>query len=46
LLLVLKAFFSDEEDKNRPYLFFVNEQEIKGELHIYYDAHTVPVPSR
>jgi hypothetical protein len=35
LLLVLKAFFSDEEDKNRPYLFFVNDQEIKGELHVY-----------
>jgi NLE (NUC135) domain len=30
LLLVLNAFFSDEEDKNRPYLFFVNEQEIRG----------------
>ena len=30
LLLVLNAFFSAEEDKNRPYLFFVNEQEIKG----------------
>lgn len=32
LQLVLKALFTDEADKNRPYLFFVNETEIKENL--------------
>ena len=27
---MLKALFTDEADKNRPYLFFVNDAEIKG----------------
>ena len=29
---MLKALFTDEADKNRPYLFFVNDAEIKGKL--------------
>jgi len=32
LQLVLKALFTDEADKNRPYLFFVNDAEIKETL--------------
>eukprot|EP00088_Acartia_fossae_P069084 TRINITY_DN8923_c0_g2_i6.p1 TRINITY_DN8923_c0_g2~~TRINITY_DN8923_c0_g2_i6.p1 ORF type:complete len:501 (-),score=73.96 TRINITY_DN8923_c0_g2_i6:38-1513(-) len=32
LQLVLKALFTDESDKNRPYLFFVNDTEIKENL--------------
>ena len=32
LLLVLKAFLVDEEDKNKPYLFFVNNQEVSINL--------------
>ena len=32
LLLVLKAFLPDEEDQNRPYLFFVNNKEVSVTL--------------
>jgi len=32
LLLVLKAFLVEEEDKNKPYLFFVNNQEVSINL--------------
>ena len=32
LLLVLKAFLPEEEEQNRPYLFFVNNQEVSVSL--------------
>ena len=32
LLLVLKAFLVEDEEKNRPYLFFVNNQEVSSTL--------------
>merc|ERR1719319_1680982 len=32
LLLILRAFLTDEDEKNRPYLFFVNEQEVTESL--------------
>ena len=32
LLLVLKAFLPEEEEHNRPYLFFVNNQEVSVTL--------------
>ena len=32
LLLVLKAFLPEEEEQNRPYLFFVNNQEVSVTL--------------
>merc|ERR1719219_3204300 len=32
LLLVLKAFLPEEEEKNRPYLFYVNNQEVSVSL--------------
>jgi len=32
LLLVIRAFLTEEEEKNRPYLFFVNQQEITHSL--------------
>ena len=32
LLLVLKAFLPEEDEQNRPYLFFVNNQEVSVTL--------------
>ena len=32
LLLVLRAFLTEEEEKTRPYLFFVNNQEVSVSL--------------
>ena len=32
LLLVLKAFLPEEDEQNRPYLFFVNNQEVSVNL--------------
>jgi len=32
LLLVIRAFLTDDDEKNRPYLFFVNQQEITTSL--------------
>jgi len=32
LLLVIRAFLTDEEEKNRPYLFFVNGKEVRENL--------------
>ena len=32
LLLVLRAFLPDEEEQNRSYLFFVNNQEVSVSL--------------
>merc|ERR1711962_794948 len=32
LLLIIRAFLTEDEEKNRPYLFFVNNAEITEDL--------------